>query len=201
MRGEARRKCLALPQASVVVNIMAQPPSRPNRFCHNLKVGAVLLCVVSMLAVLCSFFLPPVIVNECAFTPSFFRGRVIDQHGTPVAGATISIQVHDMDLSWYEVTSNSSGNFYLWRVMGLGFDAHAFDGQRKGYYAMPHNLSGIGSSISFKFCVEKIDRENENITNSRHLVLRLWKSGNLENLVQAGIGGGRMPIWLPSRWA
>lgn len=114
-------------------------------------------------------------------TPIAFYGKVVDEKGSPVAGANIDVSFTDhlMDGNTEEqLTTDDSGLFYA-KGHGLGIDVMA---SKPGYY----HLNASDGSFAYVREAGHFDPHN-NPDSPAILVLR--KAGKVEPLVVQGIGG------------
>ncbi|MGB8167784.1 MAG: carboxypeptidase-like regulatory domain-containing protein [Chthoniobacteraceae bacterium] len=123
---------------------------------------------------------------EAFATPIIFYGKVIDQHGTPVSGAAVTLSPNDNPLggktSKHHQTTDSAG---LFSVVGLHGITLAVEVKKAGYYQIPSNGRGSGSNGLFEFGVPST-RGPHRPEKDNPVIFTLQKSEALEPLVTVG---------------
>lgn len=128
-------------------------------------------------------------INAALQTPINFWGKVVDESGQPVPGATIELSTVDKSLgelmqnggSRYKKTSDSNG---LFSISGIKGAALFVSTSKEGYY----NTGESGRMIGYA-----ILNENAPPTPDMPAVLTLQKKGVAEPLNRYSSGGIRVP--------
>jgi hypothetical protein len=119
-------------------------------------------------------------------TPITFYGKVVDQHGTPVAGADVILSPNDNPLggkiSEYRKTTDTSGLFSITGLHGLTL---AVEIKKVGYYQIPPQGKNQGSRGVFEYGLPS-SRAPHRPVESAPVVFVLYKSEASEPLTKVG---------------
>jgi hypothetical protein len=120
-------------------------------------------------------------------TPIQFFGKVVDEHGNPVEGATVRFQVTDLSatgVSEYHTKSDIAGLFTLTNVTGKHLGVFV---SREGYYTSKTNRT------AFEYAAGG-GQHGIFVPDSQHpVVFQLRKQGEKTNVVKKG-GNFRLPL-------
>ncbi len=126
-------------------------------------------------------------------TPISFYGRVIDQHGEPVAGARVTFSANDDPMartsSEYVTTSDADGLFFIDHIVGCSL---AVAVSKDGYKGIPQNDSRfVTSSGVFDYGIKSASAPRLPDKNAP-AIFRLHKIGIVEPLLKIGEKNFRM---------
>jgi Carboxypeptidase regulatory-like domain len=126
-------------------------------------------------------------------SPISFYGKVIDQHGAPVAGAHVALSANDKPMgqpnSEYVRTADDQGRFSIENIVGITL---AVAVSKSGYKGIPQNNSRlVTSSGVFEYGLESIKGPHQP-NKDAPVIFRLHKVGVVEALVKIGEKSFRM---------
>jgi hypothetical protein len=120
-------------------------------------------------------------VQSVLLTPITFYGRVVDQNGDPVAGATINygaLDKFDAPGSQYQGESDANGNFSISGIRGAVLRVGA---QKNGYYMIDGK-----SASAFAYGISPDSRRKSPPSKNDPAILVLQKMGPTEPLLYLG---------------
>lgn len=119
-------------------------------------------------------------------TPITFYGKVVDQHGEPVAQADVKLSANDKPLggnpSEYTRTTDAEGLFSISGIVGLTL---AVEVSKTGYRVMPPADDKVTSSGLFEYGLSSIKGPPPTDKNAP-VIFTLYKYGQLEPLTKVG---------------
>ena len=127
-------------------------------------------------------------IQRSLATPITFYGRVIDQNGDPVPGATVNynaLDKFDAPGSQYQGKSDSTGAF---SITGIGGAALSVGVRKEGYYMIDGK-----SASAFAYGVGADSTRRVAPTENNPAILVLQKAGIPEPLVSLSTGGIKVP--------
>lgn len=121
--------------------------------------------------------------------PVAFYAKVIDQHGVPIAGVTLTIRLtvwndsllakDRIEESVLQIESNSAGEFDLKRDKGAWLRIEQLE--KEGFLWRDHGLSAIGYGMNAPAGGPTF------ATPQQRLILHVWRKGMTDSLIQHGI--------------
>lgn len=148
-----------------------------NRILPRWKLGCLLLVVAGI-----AIPLSNTSVREAVWSalPSHLHGRVVDQHGDPVAGAELRV-LHPFlfGTSSFQLTTDGEGRFSAWLWLAREADVMV---SKDGHAAMKRRGAEFGSRQAFHFSGAGRG-DSARVEAERPPVLHLWKQGVLEPVV------------------
>lgn len=115
--------------------------------------------------------------------PITFYGRVIDQYGAPVSGASVKLSANDKpwgDGSTFQRVSDTNGNFSISGIKGLSLFV---DVTKEGYYRSPEKRGSPASQGGFSYGKNSGDGIHQP-RRDKPVIFLLYKAGVLEPLIE-----------------
>jgi hypothetical protein len=127
-------------------------------------------------------------IHHALATPITFYGRVIDQYGDPVPGATVNysaLDKFDAPGSQYQGKSDANGDFAITDIGGAALNVGV---QKVGYYMIDGK-----SANAFAYGVGSDSARREPPSKENPAIFVLQRMGIAEPLIPLSTGGVRVP--------